>query len=74
MAVETIVVQCRTCCVCGESSKIEIPTDGYLAWSDGGEYIEDAFPTLSADERELLITGTHSECWDILAMVDDFDE
>jgi hypothetical protein len=29
-----------------------------------GEYIQDAFPTLSAGEREQLMTGIHSECWD----------
>lgn len=73
MAVETIVVQCLPCRVCGETSMVEISEDGYLAWADG-EYIEDAFPTLSADERELLITGTHPECWEVLTMADDFDE
>ena len=29
-----------------------------------GEYIQDAFPTLSAGVREQLLTGIHSECWD----------
>ena len=29
-----------------------------------GEYIQDAFPTLTPGEREQLITGIHSECWD----------
>ena len=74
MAVETIVVQCLPCRVCGETSKMEIPEDGYLAWADGEAYVEDAFPSLNESERELLITGTHPECWEVLTMVDDFDE
>jgi hypothetical protein len=28
-------------------------------------YIQDAFPTLGTDDRELLKTGFHSTCWDI---------
>lgn len=35
-------------------------------------HIQDAFPEWSADKRELLITGTHPECWD--AIFEDVDE
>ena len=30
----------------------------------GGKYIQDAMPYLSADERELLISGTCGTCFD----------
>jgi len=26
-------------------------------------YIQDAFPTLDSDDRELLKTGFHTTCW-----------
>lgn len=31
-----------------------------------GEFIQDVFPELSVDEREIFISGTHPECWDRL--------
>lgn len=32
----------------------------------GGMYIQDAYPNLTADEREFLISGTTPEEWDRL--------
>ena len=43
----------------------------YLDWSDG-ELAQVAFPYLSADEREMLITGICPTCWD--KMFDDGEE
>ncbi|MFY3742238.1 MAG: hypothetical protein HMLIMOIP_002702 [Candidatus Nitrosomirales archaeon] len=34
-----------------------------------GMFIQDAFPELTPGERELIQTGTHSECFDAM-----FDE
>lgn len=34
----------------------------YQSWADGA-LIQDAFPTLSADEREFLLTGCTPEEW-----------
>ena len=31
-----------------------------------GALIQDAFPYLSKDERETMISGTHAECWNKL--------
>jgi hypothetical protein len=33
---------------------------------DNGALVQDAFPFLSADEREFLMTGTPPEVWDEL--------
>ena len=44
---------------------------GYIRWSELGENIEDALPELDADQRELLITGTHAHCWDRMYGPDD---
>lgn len=32
-------------------------------WQAGGGYIQDLMPTLTAGERELLISGTCDSCW-----------
>jgi len=39
---------------------------GYNMWKAKEATIQDALPTLSADERELLMTGTCKPCWDTM--------
>ena len=39
-----------------------------------GELIQEALPELSADQRELLISGTCPKCWDELFPPDEWDE
>ena len=51
-----------TCPFCGRSHEIEVNEADYWDWQDG-TMAQDAFPYLSADERELLISGIDSECW-----------
>lgn len=51
-----------TCFVCSERSEVEVNQTGWDKWQSG-LYIQDAFPEMSADEREMLLTGTHPECW-----------
>jgi hypothetical protein len=31
-----------------------------------GVLIQRAFPNMTADQREMLITGTHPECWETM--------
>ena len=50
------------CPWCGEEHEVEVPFEGYLAWKHG-ELIQVAMPQLSADEREMLISGVCPECW-----------
>lgn len=64
----TIEVKTRPCCVCGKSEVKTLDRASVIRWQDG-ENIERAFPDMDAGERELLITGTHPDCWDTL-----FDE
>ena len=52
-----------TCPFCGRSHEIEVNEIDYLNWQNG-MMAQDAFPYLSADERELLISGIDSECWE----------
>lgn len=65
----TLVVQTAFCHVCGKSSTIRLEgrdqVDGFYRWH-AGEKIQRALPMLDADTRELLMTGTHPACWDLL--------
>lgn len=54
----------QPCCVCAERSMLEVNRESYYEWKSGNALIQEAFPAMSAGERELLITGTHSECWE----------
>lgn len=67
----TAVVKTLPCRVCGKRGAIEVRVDGFSAWMDGA-LIMDAFPELDADQRELLMTGTHAHCWEV--MWDGFDD
>ena len=51
------------CVLCGSASKVTLNTNAFLAWQHG-KFVQDAFPAKTDDELELLITGTHPECWD----------
>ena len=54
------------CFKCGKKGELEIPTEISFAGikkNEQGALIQDAFPTLTTDEREQLLTGIHPECW-----------
>ena len=51
------------CPFCGRGNEVEVNEDDYLDWQDG-MLAQDAFPYLSADEREMLISGICPTCWD----------
>lgn len=52
-----------TCPFCGHENEILVYEDDYLAWQ-AGELAQNAFPYLSADDREMLISGICPKCWD----------
>lgn len=53
-----------TCIMCGTTHTILVPTAGYKKWASGLASIQDALPSLSADERELLMSNICPKCWD----------
>lgn len=64
----SLIVNVKTppCMVCGKESILPMgaeETIGIARWQRG-ELIQNALPGLTADERELLMTGTHPDCWD----------
>lgn len=65
----------KTCPFCLPSAPereyaIEVDAEGYGKWISG-MFIQDAFPDLSADEREQIKTGIHPACWDRIMAEDD---
>lgn len=52
----------RACPMCLEPTYLDVDEDGLLKW-EAGSFIQDAFPSLTRDQRELLLTGLHLECW-----------
>jgi hypothetical protein len=58
-----IVYTTRPCPYCGVPSQILMSQAQHQRML-GGEYIQDIFPDWPASKRELLITGSHSSCWD----------
>jgi hypothetical protein len=54
-----VAVPCR---LCNEVADLTVNIEGFVAWQ-GGKLIQDALPELSADQRELLISGTCDKCW-----------
>lgn len=51
-----------TCPFCGKTTTVQVRLADYNAWWDG-KHVQDAFPYLSADEREMLISGICPKCW-----------
>lgn len=68
----TVVVDvpCPPCPVCGNGSTVTVLAHDYARWRDG-ELVQRAFPEMPPADRELLVSGTHSECWTVLFGVDD---
>ena len=57
-----IAVTCPLCLT--EQRPLIVSTKAYNAWKNGELFVQDAFPELNADERELLVSGTCIPCWD----------
>jgi len=51
-----------TCYICKDVHDIQVNSTHYTEWK-GGKLIQNAFPYLSADELELLISRTCPKCW-----------
>lgn len=66
MPEELVNVKTPTCIMCGRGAVLTVPKAGWEKY-EKGEYVQVAFPNLTADEREMLINGTHPDCFDELA-------
>jgi hypothetical protein len=65
---DALIVVCEPCAVCGDQAHIVLSAEeqkGYLRWKQG-EYIQRALPDWPKEKRELLISGVHRHCWEVL--------
>lgn len=69
---QMVSVTCSPCFVCGIQSTIEVSSDGYQMRMSGS-LVQTAFPDMPHQDREMLISGTHPECW-MSQFGDDDDE
>ncbi len=51
------------CPMCGKVHTVTVNKTDFERWQSGVS-IQSAFPYLSANEREILISGTCPKCWD----------
>lgn len=50
------------CPQCGHKNVVTVNSEGYRAWTRGA-LIQNALPELTAEQREVLVTGICGECW-----------
>jgi len=53
---------------------LDISTDSLLKWQSGLLLVQEAFPVLTADEREFLISGCTKEDWETLYGAEEEEE
>jgi hypothetical protein len=71
---QTVEIKTRPCPECHEVATLTVTVDD-LARYNHGALIQDAFPTMSKDDRERLVTGICGPCWALIfADEDDEDE
>lgn len=56
----TIITECP---ICHHANKVMVNEEDYLAWAFDGELAQNAFPYLTTDEREMLMSGICPKCW-----------
>lgn len=60
--IKPVGIEC-VCPFCGKVNVIVVDEYDYLAWENGA-LAQDVFSYLSADEREMLISGICPQCWE----------
>lgn len=68
----TKLIVTKICRTCGQVIDIEVNKIDYDRYKAGLIKVQDAFPYLTADEREMLMTGICGDCYD--AMFADYEE
>lgn len=51
------------CVICGFSTILEGLDEEKVERWKAGEHVQYVWPEMQADQREVLITGTHPTCW-----------
>ena len=53
----------RFCPVCKKRQSVMVNIKDYIRW-ERGELTQRCFPYLSAEEREIIISGVCPDCWE----------
>lgn len=65
----------KVCSWCSETSSLKMALWQYDLHRKRERLVQDIFPNVPKDIREVLISGTHPECWDeMMAGLDDEDD
>lgn len=72
----TIKVDTGICMFCQKPGQVIMTEEQFARFNKKapGTPMQDVLPDLSIADRELLISGTHSACFDLLLPEDDEDE
>lgn len=52
------------CCICGTIHELKLDIRKFNKWNRGEGNIQDIFPELSPEDREMLISQICPKCWD----------
>lgn len=63
----------KPCMLCKGTEEVEL-TDEEVALLDQGELIQVALVNRDEDFRELILTGTHPECWNSMFPEEDEED
>lgn len=69
----TTITMTGNCHNCNTKFSITVPHDDYLKWQTG-TVIQEAFPYMSVDDRELLISQQCDKCWKRIYQTEGWDE
>jgi len=58
-----IITLANDCPFCGKYQEVEVRLEDYFRWNKG-ELVQNAFPYLTPNEREIIISGICPKCWD----------
>lgn len=67
------VVETMPCVVCGKTSTVSMNETELEAYKSGAS-IPQAFAHWTPDQRELLISGIHAECWETFRPTDEDED
>lgn len=70
-ATDAVLEIALVCKCCGEGQKLTVPLAAYHNWRQKRMKIQNALPMLTADERELLMSGICGKCFDRIFKEDD---
>lgn len=61
------------CALCDYPQYLPVSAEQVARWRSSGDYVQVAFPDLSANQREMLVSGTCGVCWDKMFPPEDDD-